>query len=100
MRYSESGQWDSNTPKMHDLSREIISTNNTPSEPLDYDTNKAAMEHFNRSGYNKGTAGDMLKASKSRLAESVAAAGNIKARKASKTRTADREEARRQERGE
>jgi hypothetical protein len=69
---------------------------------MNFDEDTAAQEHFNRMGYNKGTAGDMLKNSKARLAESVKAgkSDNQRARKKSKERTADREEARRQERGE
>jgi hypothetical protein len=69
---------------------------------MNMDQDTAAQKHFAAQGYNKGTAGDMLKKSKARIAESTEAgkASNQDARKASKKRTADREEARRQERGE
>lgn len=93
------GQFDSNTAKLHAVAHNI-KMNRRPQGELGPDSNEAAMKHFNRMGYNKGTAGDMLAKSKARLAESVEAAGNVKARKASHARTADREEARRQERGE
>jgi hypothetical protein len=71
-------------------------------EFMDFEQDTAAQKHFAAQGYNKGTAGEMLKNSKARLAESVEAGrrSNQDARKASKKRTADREEARRQERGE
>jgi hypothetical protein len=69
---------------------------------MNWDKDTAAQEHFNRMGYNKGTAGEMLAKSKARIAESTEAGNtdNQRARKKSKERTADREEARRQERGE
>jgi hypothetical protein len=69
---------------------------------MNFDQDTAAQKHYAAQGYNKGTAGDMLKKSKSRMVESTEA-GSLSsqdARKASKKRTADREEARRQERGE
>lgn len=71
-------------------------------EYMHFEEDTAAQKHFAAQGYNKGTAGDMLKNSKARIDESVKAAqpDNQKARKASKERTANREEARRQERGE
>ena len=71
-------------------------------EFMNMDQDTAAQTHFAAQGYNKGTAGDMLKNSKARIAESTEAGSNSnqKARKASKERTAAREEARRQERGE
>jgi hypothetical protein len=69
---------------------------------MNWDQDTAAQKHYAAQGYNKGTAGDMLKKSKARIAESTAAGSgsNQRARKASKERTAAREEARRQERGE
>jgi hypothetical protein len=69
---------------------------------MNFDQDTAAQQHYAAQGYNKGTAGDMLKKSKSRIAESTEAGSgsNQDARKASKKRTADREESRRQERGE
>ena len=69
---------------------------------MNFDQDTAAQEHFNRMGYNKGTAGDMLKNSKARMAESTEAGeGSVQnARKQSKRKTADREEYRRQARGE
>ena len=69
---------------------------------MNFDQDTAAQKHYAAQGYNKGTAGDMLKKSKSRIAESTEAGSgaNQDARKASKKRTADREESRRQERGE
>ena len=71
-------------------------------EYMHFDEDTAAQKHFAAQGYNKGTAGDMLKKSKSRMVESAEAGSgsNQNARKASKKRTADREESRRQERGE
>jgi hypothetical protein len=69
---------------------------------MNFDQDTAAQKHYAAQGYNKGTAGDMLKKSKSRMVESTEAGSgsNQDARKASKKRTADREETRRQERGE
>ena len=69
---------------------------------INFDQDTAAQKHFAAQGYNKGTAGEMLKKSKARMTESANAGreSNQDARKASKQRTADREEARRQERGE
>jgi hypothetical protein len=69
---------------------------------MNFDEDTAAQKHFAGQGYNKGTAGEMLKKSKARMTESANAGrtSNQDARKASKKRTANREEARRQERGE
>jgi len=79
-----------------------IGFQNQQGEFMNMDQDTAAQKHFAAQGYNKGTAGDMLKNSKARMAESTEAGSgsNQDARKASKKRTADREEARRQERGE
>ncbi len=69
---------------------------------VNWDQDTAAQKHFAAQGYNKGTAGEMLKNSKARVDESVKAGSGItqQARKNSKKRTADREESRRIERGE
>ena len=71
-------------------------------EYMHFDEDTAAQKYFAAQGYNKGTAGDMLKNSKARMAESTKAAdpSNQKARKNSKERIAAREDARRIERGE
>jgi hypothetical protein len=61
---------------------------------MNWDQDTAAQKHYAAQGYNKGTAGDMLKKSKARIAESTEAGSG------SNQRTAAREEARRQERGE
>lgn len=63
---------------------------------MNWDEDTAAQKHFAAQGYNKGTAGEMLKKSKARIAESTKAgkSDNQRARKASKERTAAREEAR------
>jgi hypothetical protein len=63
---------------------------------MNFDEDTAAQKHYAAQGYNKGTAGDMLKKSKARIAESTAAGknDNQRARKASKARTAAREEER------
>jgi len=63
---------------------------------MNFDEDTAAQKHYAAQGYNKGTAGDMLKKSKARIAESTEAGknDNQRARKASKARTAAREEER------
>ena len=68
---------------------------------MNFDQDTAAQEHFNRMGYNKGTAGDMLKNSKARMAESTEGGEHSvqHARKQSKRRTADREELRERNEG-
>lgn len=61
---------------------------------MNFDEDTAAQKHFAAHGYNKGTAGEMLKKSKARIAESTKAgkSDNQRARKASKQRTAARED--------